>query len=253
MKIGMSKAGWIRLAVLVGFFGAVEVACRSGAISPKLVIAPSAMVEAMLKLLGSGTLNDDIRQTLTSVGCAMGLSIVGGFVGGCVLYWLPPLRRAVEPFLAAYYSLPHFAFYPLLIVILGLGALPLIVLATLFAMVAMIMATLAGLDRIPRVLIKTARTQRLSLLSEIWHIRLPAAAPHLFAGLKLAVTYSFIGVIAGEFILSTSGLGHQIAFAYDNFDNKTMYGLILFVLCIAIVFNLLVFAYERRLARRRGL
>ena len=49
------------------------------------------------------------------------------------------------------------------------------------------------------------------------------------------------------------GLGHQIAFAYDNFDNPTMYGLILFVLCIAIVFNLLVFAYERRLARQRGL
>ena len=150
----------------------------------------------------------------------MGLSIVGGFALGCVLYWLPPLRRTVDPFLAAYYSLPHFAFYPLLIVIFGLGALPLIVLATLFAMVAMIMATLTGLDRIPRVLIKTARMQRLSLPAEIWHIRLPAAAPHLFSGLKLAVTYSFIGVIAGEFILSTSGLGHEIAFAYDNFDNR---------------------------------
>jgi len=101
-------------------------------------------------------------------------------------------------------------------------------------------------------LIKTARMQRLSLPAEIWHIRLPAAAPHLFSGLKLAVTYSFIGVIAGEFILSTSGLGHQIAFSYDNFDNRTMYGVILFVLCIATAFNLLVFAYERRLARQRG-
>ena len=249
----MSKAGWIRLVVLAAFFGAVEAMCLTGVISPKLVIAPTAMVEAMVKLLGSGELNPDIRQTLSSVGIAMGLSVTGGFALGCVLYWLPPLRRTVDPFLAAYYSLPHFAFYPLLIVIFGLGALPLIVLATLFAMVAMIMATLSGLDRIPRVLIKTARMQRLSLPAEIWHIRLPAAAPHLFSGLKLAVTYSFIGVIAGEFILSTSGLGHQIAFAYDNFDNKTMYGLIVFVLCIAIVFNLLVFAYERRLARQRGL
>ena len=59
--------------------------------------------------------------------------------------------------------------------------------------------------------------------------------------------------IAGEFILSTSGLGHEIAFAYDNFDNAKMYGLILFVLCIATAFNLTVFAYERRLARQRGL
>ena len=45
----------------------------------------------------------------------------------------------------------------------------------------------------------------------------------------------------------------RLAYAYDNFDNRTMYGLILFVLCIAIAFNLLVFAYERRLARQRGL
>jgi len=249
----MSKAGWIRTFVLVAFFGAVEALCRTGVISPKLVIAPSAMVQAMVKLLGSGELNADIGETLSSVGIAMTLSIVGGFALGCVLYWLPPLRRAFDPFLAAYYSLPHFAFYPLLIVIFGLGSLPLIVLATLFAMVAMIMATLTGLDRIPRVLIKTARMQRLSLVSEIWHIRLPAAAPHLFSGLKLAVTYSFIGVIAGEFILSTSGLGHQIAYSYDNFDNPKMYGLILFVLGIATAFNLLVFAYERRLARQRGL
>jgi NitT/TauT family transport system permease protein len=125
----MSKAEWIRLVVLVALFGAIEALCRGGAISPKLVIAPSAMVESMVKLLGSGELNDDIRQTLSSVAIAMAASIVGGFALGCLLYWLPPLRRAVDPFLAAYYSLPHFAFYPLLIVIFGLGALPLIVLA----------------------------------------------------------------------------------------------------------------------------
>ena len=55
----------------------------------------------------------------------------------------------------------------------------------------------------------------------MWRIRLPAAAPHLFSGLKLAVAYSFIGVIAGEFILSTKGVGHEIAYAYNNFDNPT--------------------------------
>ena len=89
----MSKAGWIRLVVLAAFFGAVEAMCRTGVISPKLVIAPTAMVEAMVKLLGSGELNPDIRQTLSSVGIAMGLSVTGGFALGCVLYWLPPLHR----------------------------------------------------------------------------------------------------------------------------------------------------------------
>jgi ABC-type nitrate/sulfonate/bicarbonate transport system permease component len=61
-----------------------------------------------------------------------------------------------------------------------------------------------------------------------------------------------VGVIAGEFILSTSGIGHEIAFAYDNFDNRRMYALILFVLGIVTVFNMAVFAWERRMLRRRG-
>ena len=59
-------------------------------------------------------------------------------------------------------------------------------------------------------------------------------------------------MIAGEFILSTSGIGHEIAFAYDNFDNPRMYALILFVLAIVTDFNMTVYAYERRLMRRRG-
>ena len=57
---------------------------------------------------------------------------------------------------------------------------------------------------------------------------------------------------AGEFILSTMGVGHEIAYAYDNFDNPRMYGLILFVLGVVTAFNMLVYGYERHLAKRRG-
>ena len=248
----MKKATWIRAVVLIGAVGALEVACRSGAIPATMVIAPSAMVVALGKMLQSDEIGDHIEQTLSAVAIAMVLSIVGGFAIGFILNWVPFLRRAFNPFLAAYYAIPHFAFYPLLIVIFGLGSTPLIVLATLFAMVAMIVATMAGLDRVPRVLLKTARIHRLSLLDEIWRVRLPAAAPHLLSGVKLAVAYSFIGVIAGEFILSTSGIGHEIAYAYDNFDNPRMYALILFVLAIVTSFNMAVYAYERHLMRRRG-
>ncbi|MBN9540127.1 MAG: nitrate ABC transporter permease [Alphaproteobacteria bacterium 65-37] len=256
MKVGKAKADnratWIRVAVLASAVGALEIACRVGWVPATMVIAPSAMVKALIETLQSDDIGAHLQQTLSAVAIAMGLSIVGGFLIGFVLHWVPFLRRAFNPFLAAYYAIPHFAFYPLLIVIFGLGPAPLIVLATLFAMVAMIVATMAGLDRVPRVLLKTARMHRLSLLEEIWRIRLPAAAPHLLSGVKLAVAYSFIGVIAGEFILSTSGIGHEIAYAYDNFDNPRMYALILFVLAIVTCFNMAVYAYERRLARRRG-
>ena len=250
MRIG--RATIIRTVVLVAAVGALEIACRTGSIPATMLIAPSAMVRALVELVRGDEFGGNVAQTLWAVAVAMGLSVVGGFVIGFALHWVPAVRRAVNPFLAAYYAIPHFAFYPLLIVIFGLGPAPLIVLATLFAMVAMIVATLAGLDRVPRVLLRTAKVHRLSLLDEIWRIRLPAAAPHLLSGVKLAVAYSFIGVIAGEFILSTSGIGHEIAYAYDNFDNPRMYALILFVLAVVTAFNMTVYAWERRLARRRG-
>ena len=76
------------------------------------------------------------------------------------------VRRIFDPLFAAYYAIPMYAFYPLLIVILGLGDLPQIAIGFLLAVVAVILNTLNGLDRVPRVLLKTARVHRLGALTD---------------------------------------------------------------------------------------
>jgi NitT/TauT family transport system permease protein len=86
----------------------------------------------------------------------------------------------------------------------------------------------------------------------VWRITLPSAAPYLFTGLKLAFAYSFIGVIAGEFILSGSGLGHGVAYAYESFENRKMYALMLLILLVAVGVNGALQAWETRLAARRA-
>jgi len=248
----MSTAGWIRLLVVALMVGSLEAACRFGALPATAIIAPSEMLRAMIEALTSADIATDIRLTFTAVAIAASLAIAGGFVLGFLIHLSPRLRAALDPLLAAYYAIPHLAFYPLLIVVFGLGIGPLIVLATAFGIVAMIIATLTGLDRVPRVLMRTARVHRLSPLQEMVLVRLPAAMPHLLSGVKLALSYAFIGVIAGEFILSTAGVGHAIAYAYDNFDNRRMYGLIVFVIGFMVVVNTMVLTWERRLAQRRG-
>jgi NitT/TauT family transport system permease protein len=153
--------------------------------------------------------------------------------------------------LASYYSVPTFVFYPLLVAMLGLNMTPLVVLGVLSAAPAMVIATLAGLDGVPPVLRRVARVQRLGPVQTLRLVVLPAALPALFGGIKLALSYALIGVIAGEFILSGSGLGYAISFAYQSFDNRTMYGLMLFVLLVAVGANGLLYVWEGRLARRR--
>ena len=71
-------------------------------------------------------------------------------------------------------------------------------------------------------------------------------------GFKLAIAYAFIGVIAAEFIMATSGLGYSISYAFKNFENGTMYGLMLFVILLVKVVNAFFNAWESRMLRRWG-
>ena len=248
----MTRIGWIRLALVLGSFAVLELLCRTGVVAPVTLIAPSQMVLELAALLRDGKIFADIAQTLGAVAAALALSIVFGFAIGVGLHAAPRLRRAVDPLLATYYAVPFFVFYPVLIAFFGLTQWPVIIIAFMFAVVAMVINTLNGIDRIPRVLDKVARVHQMGPLETALRLKLPAAAPNLFTGVKLAVAYSFIGVIACEFIMAASGLGYAIAYAYNNFDNRTMYALMLFVLTLVTAINMALYGWERRLMRRRG-
>jgi NitT/TauT family transport system permease protein len=248
----VTRAGVIRLAVIVAAVGALEAACRGGLVDPITIIPPSRMALGAWKLLASGEYTHDLFLTLWTVAAACLLAVAAGFALGFLLYRLPRFRRALDPLLASYYAIPTFIFYPLFIVLFGLNRWPLVAIGFIFAFIAMAINTLAGFERVPRVLRRTARVMRLSTAEELARITIPACAPYLFTGVKLAIVYSFIGVIAGEFVLSGAGIGHRIAFAYNNFDNPVMYGLMLLLITFVGGLNMLLYSWERRIYLRRG-
>jgi NitT/TauT family transport system permease protein len=248
----MSRVGWIRLLVVAVAIAVLELACRIGLIDHRTVIAPSEMAAALVQVLSSREIYKDLALTLGVVVIAVTLSIVIGFALGLVIHGLPRLRQALDPLFATYYAVPIFIFYPVMVAIFGLSVIPIVLIGVATAAVAMIIATLNGLDRVPRVLTKVARVHRMGTLSTALRLKLPAAAPHLFTGVKLAVSYGFIAVIASEFILAPSGLGRAIADAYGDFNNRRMYALILLVLVIATVVNTALHIWDQRWAARRG-
>jgi NitT/TauT family transport system permease protein len=248
----MSRVGMIRLAVVAAMIAALELACRTGLIDHRIVIAPSEMASALVTLLASGSINADIERTLGIIALVITLSIVLGFAAGAIIHALPRLREALDPFFATYYAVPIFIFYPVLIAIFGLSPMPIVLIGVATAIVAMIIATLNGLDRVPRVLVKVARVHRLGRVATALRLQLPAAAPYLFTGIKLSVSYGFIAVIAAEFILSPAGLGRDISDAYTDFENRRMYALILFLLIIATAVNAGLHALDMHFAERRS-
>jgi NitT/TauT family transport system permease protein len=249
----MSRVGWIRLGVIALAVGVLEVCCRTGMINHRVVIPPSEMADALVRLVISGQANGEIARTFGIVIVAVLISIVLGFALGVVIHALPRVRQALDPFFATYYAVPIFIFYPVMIVLFGLSAIPIVVMGVATAIVAMIIATLNGLDRIPRVLTKVARVHRMGAVATALRLKLPAAAPHLFTGVKLAVSYGFIGVIASEFILAPAGLGRVISDAYSDFNNPRMYALMLLLIIVATAVNMVLHVFDQRWAERRGI
>jgi NitT/TauT family transport system permease protein len=241
-----------RTALIVAAFAALEGLCRLGVIDRVTMIPPSEMVLSLGRILASGRFNDDIAFTIWNTAAAIAISVAGGFFVGALLHAVPRGRRAIEPLLSAYYAVPIFVFYPLLVVAFGVGRAALIAMGALFGIVAMVVNTMLGLDRVPAVIVKTASVMKLGPWTSLVLVRLPAAAPHLVTGVKLAVAYSVIAIVAGEFILATAGMGKRIAFGYNDFDNPTMYGMLLLLLALVMVVNGTLAVWEGRLHRRFG-
>jgi NitT/TauT family transport system permease protein len=229
----------------------LELACRLGWIGRMTLPPPSEMAAGLVAILKSGHMTGEILETYKDVVIALAAAVVAGVAGGVVVHRLPPVRRVLEPLFSTYYAVPIWGFYPLFLVMFGLGDAAEVLIGFMLAVVAVIAGTLNGLDSVPSVLVKTARVFRLGPARTAWTVSLPYAAPHVFTGVKLAVAYSAIGVIGAEFIMGQDGLGYEIRFAYDNLDNAVMYPLILLVLLVSVAVNLTLDAWDRALRARR--
>lgn len=242
----------LRVLVLLALVAAIEALCRTGVITNFTMQPPTEIVRDLWKILVSGKYNSAIAKTLTNAAIAFSLAISAGIFTALLVHSQRLVREALDPLFATYYAIPVIAFYPLFVILFGLGDAPQIIIAFMLGVVAVIVNTLNGLDRVPRVLLKTARVAQMSPRATALKVTLPFAMPYILTGAKFAIAYSLIGIIGSEFIMSRDGMGFEIAFAYTNFDNATMYPLILLVLVVSITANLALVAWEKRLLGRRG-
>jgi NitT/TauT family transport system permease protein len=248
----MRRATLYQIAVVAGLLLLLELLCLAGVIDKITMPPPHRIAADFVQLMLHGNLYPEIGKSLANVLLAFVLAYVVGIATGTVLHGFRTVRETLDPLFATYYAIPIFAFYPLFIIIFGLGDGPQVLIGFLLGVVAVIVSTLNGLDRVPRVLRKTALIARMGPLDTALHVTLPFCAPYLLTAAKLALAYSFIGVIGSEFLMARTGMGYEIGFAYTNFDNATMYPLIVLILLLSIVLNGLLTHWEKVLLARRG-
>lgn len=245
-RAGLTARGWTWVGALTTIVF-LEIAPRAGWVDSYSMVPISEMATTAGGLLvDPAFLRDNLLPSLMAIGLSFVLAGTLGILIGLAVWMFPWARKILDPWLATYYAIPTFALYPLLVVLLGVGLLPIVLLGTLFAVVAMISATVDGLDAIPVSVLRLTKVLRMGSAARLLKVLIPAALPQISVGLRLALSYSLIMVLASEFVLSTRGIGHFISNAYNDFAIADMYAGVLIVFTLALSVNSAFAAFLRR-------
>lgn len=239
-------------AVLVGLVGAWQLAADQGVLSDVLGLE-SFLVPAPSEIAGSlvddrTLLLDDAWVTLREVLGGLAVAVVAGIGFALVLHLSPLLRRAFYPLVVATQAIPVPVVAPILIVWLGFGIGPKIVVVALICFFPITVATLDGLAAVDPEQRKLMRTLGAGRLQMLRRLEAPAAMPYLLSGAKIAVAVAMIGAVFGEWAGSDSGLGHLILVDLAQLKVERMFAATALLAAMAIaLFGLLALA-ERRFA-----
>jgi NitT/TauT family transport system permease protein len=148
--------------------------------------------------------------TLWETLAGFGLSVAVGIPLAVCITLSPFLRNTIYPLLVITQSVPKVAIAPVIILFMGVGEMPKIVVAFLVAFFPIVVDTATGLNAVPPDLLDLGRSLKASKFQEFVKIRFPTAVPFIFSGLKVAVALSVVGAVVGEFVQADKGLGYLI-------------------------------------------
>ena len=158
-----------------------------------------------------------------------------------------PLRNGIYPFLLLGQSVPKQAIAPLLLLWIGYGEFPRVILAFLTAFFPIVVNTAIGLQMTPPEMQDLGRLLSASRRRVFFKVTFPCAMPYFFAGLKVAISLAVIGAVIGEFIGGDSGLGQRILVASGNQRTDLAFAAILMLSLLGILLFTLVALAEKLL------
>jgi NitT/TauT family transport system permease protein len=238
--------GQARLVVLPVIAAALvitgwEAVVRIKQIPNTLLPAPSAvairLTETLPFLLGQA-----VPTTLETIASFL-ISMVLGISLAVLICKSRLMRDALYPNIVLFQLIPKIALAPLFIVWLGIGSTSRITFGVFISFFPVVVATLTGLMSVDRDLLRLCKAVGADESRIYAKVRFPAAVPHLFSGLKIAITFAMIGVIVGEFITAQAGLGYMILFAASQAEMTLIFASIV-VLCVIglVLYGIIVMA-----------
>lgn len=200
-----------------------EAASRFGVVDARFFPAPSTVMLAALDMIRSGLLVDATVVTLRRV--ALGY-FLGAGLGVAIGLWLGLSswsRTLFEPMIQLTYPVPKLAVYPLLLLLVGTGELPMVLLLAIATFYLVVISTIAAVLSISPGYLDVGRDNNANFRQFFFTIALPGSLPQILTGLELALGIAYILVIAVEFLGAQAGIGYIIWSSWQVIEIKRMF------------------------------
>ncbi|EWY37198.1 hypothetical protein N825_20945 [Skermanella stibiiresistens SB22] len=217
------------LAFVICVFAAWEVAVRISGVSSMIIVPPSAIFAVLSQ--HHAILMQHAIPTLAETVAGFSLASLLGITLGTLIASSERMRQAIYPNMVLFQVIPKVALAPLFIVWLGIGTPSRLAFAVFIAFFPVAVSTAAGLAGTSPAALRLCRSLTATGLQTFVNVRFPYAVPYIFAGLKVGVTMSVIGIVVGEFVTAQAGLGYIIMFASSAAETALALAAV-FLLCL---------------------
>lgn len=241
----------VRLAgsalVLLGVLLVWEAGVRLAHVPPYLLPPPSRVLATFFGELP--LLLGHAATTVTEVALGLSLGLSAGVILAALLYHFPVLERAFSPFLIGSQVVPIFAVAPLLVLWLGYGLWPKVIVASLIVFFPITVNVLDGLRSLGGDVVDLLASLGAKRRQIFWLARAPASLPFLFSGLKVGTTLSLVGATVGEWVGAKRGLGFLMLQANARMRVDLVFAAILTLTLLGLLLLGGLRIIERRLLR----
>lgn len=232
---------------LAGLLVVWEAAVDIGNIPSYILPAPSSIWMSILK--HSQPLLQHSCVTLLETLAAFGLSVAIGIPLALLIVYSRIFDRVLYPILVASQAVPKVALAPILLIALGYGTLPKVIVGFLIAFFPVVVTAVTGLASVDRDTLNLMHSMGASKIDIFLKVRFPHAVPSMIAGFKVAIALAVVGAVVGEFVGSRSGLGYYMLLATGNFDTPLVFACVFFLTIMGIILFYAVGLLELVLSR----
>lgn len=250
-----AQPGWLRAnpeivcvpLLFIAVIGLWEGFIRWAEVPIYVVPPPSAIWRSLLQGLGSGLFLSNAFVTLSEAMLGFLGAAIAGLVLGSAIAQSRFVERTLYPYLIAIQTTPKVAIAPLFIIWFGFGITSKVIMAGLVAFFPILVNVITGLRSTDVQRIELMQSLRATRWQTFRMVKLPSALPVIFAGLHIAVIFSILGAIVGEFVGSRQGLGNLILQMNFNLDTAGVFAALVCLSTIGIVLHLIMHWLQHRL------